>query len=169
MFKSNLSITALFLSAFMLMSLTGDHAKVLPSVIVKTLDGKSVNIQDYGVNGKLTVLSFWATWCSPCKRELDAIADLYPEWQENYDVEVLAITIDNARALAKVRPLVEQKGWEYEILSDAKQELQRALNFQAIPQTFLVDKEGNIVYDHTGYAPGDELELEDHIIEIAGK
>ena len=74
----------------------------LPAVNVKTMEGKSVNIQDLVGNGKITVISFWATWCSPCKRELDAIADIYPDWQEEFDVELLAVTIDDARGVAKV-------------------------------------------------------------------
>ncbi len=141
----------------------------LPSVEVRTLDGQTVNIQDYAKEGKLTVLSFWATWCSPCKKELDAIADLYPFWQDDYDVEFIAVTIDTQRQLAKVKPMVESKGWAYTILSDANQELQNALNFQTIPQTFVVDQNGQIVYSHSGYVPGDEYELEDKLKKLAGK
>ncbi len=140
--------------------------KSLPDVAIKNLEGKTVNIQDYAKNGKITILSFWATWCSPCKKELDAISDVYEEWQEDYDVELIAITVDTRRALAKVKPMVETKGWEFEILSDVNQELQQALNFQVVPQTFVLDKEGNIVYDHSGYVPGDEFELEDKIIDL---
>ena len=146
-----------------------EATRQLPDVNVRTLDGKSINIQEYAKNGKITVISFWATWCAPCKRELDAISELYPEWTENYDVEVLAISTDNARALSKVRPLVEQKGWEFEVLSDSKQELQRALNFQAIPQTFLINQAGEIVSQHEGYKPGDEYHLEDEIKKLSGK
>ncbi len=141
--------------------------KAVPSVNVKTLDGKTVDIQDYAKNGKITVLSFWATWCSPCKKELDAIADLYPDWVEEYDMELLAITIDTRRALAKVGPMVESKNWEYTVLSDANQELQQALNFQTVPHTIVIDKDGNIAYSHSGYVPGDEYELEDKIKELA--
>ncbi len=141
--------------------------KTLPDIEVKTLDGKSVNIQSYGENGKITILSFWATWCSPCKRELDAISELYPEWVDSYNVELIAITTDDARALSKVKPLVAQKGWEFEILSDSKRQLQQALNFQAIPQTFVINKDGHIVSQHEGYKPGDEYELEDEIKKLA--
>ena len=119
--------------------LTTSLAAQLPDIDVKTLDGKSVNIQQYANDGKITVLSFWATWCSPCKRELDALADLYPDWQEDYNVEIVAVTIDNARALPKVKPMVSTKGWEYTILSDANEELRRAMNFQSVPMTFLLD------------------------------
>ena len=138
----------------------------LPNVNVKTLSGETVSIKDYVGNDKVTIISFWATWCSPCKRELDAISEIYPDWQEEYNVELVAVTIDDARSLAKVPSLIETKGWEYTILADEKRELQKALNFQTIPQTFLVDKSGKIVYKHNGYNPGDEYELEEEIKKL---
>ncbi|MFN7119702.1 MAG: peroxiredoxin family protein [Saprospiraceae bacterium] len=143
--------------------------KAIPSVEVKTLDGKTVNIQDITKNGKIVVLSFWATWCKPCQLELDAMIDLYEDWKEQYNVEIVAVTIDTQRALPKVGPMVETKGWQYTILSDANQQLKNALNFQTIPQTFLLDANGNVVYEHSGYVPGDEYELEKKILEVAKK
>ncbi len=142
--------------------------KSVPSVELKTLDGKNVNIQKILQGDKIVVLSFWATWCKPCQLELDAMADLYEEWQEAYNVEIVAVTIDTQRALPKVLPMVETKGWAYTILSDANQNLKNALNFQTIPQTFLLDASGNIVYEHSGYVPGDEYELEKKIKALAG-
>ena len=130
---------------------------------------KTVNIKDFVGKGKITVVSFWATWCSPCKRELDAIAEIYPDWQEEYDMEMIAVTIDDARGVAKVPAMVASKGWEYIVLSDSKQELQRALNFQTVPQTFLLNGAGEIIYTHSGYSPGDEYELEEKIKAAAGK
>lgn len=161
-----LTIAALF--AFGLATFA-QEGKSIPSVEVKTLDGQTLDIRQYAEDGKITILSFWATWCSPCKKELDAIADLYGFWQEEYDAELVAITIDTQRALAKVKPMVEAKGWTYTILSDPNQQLRNALNFQTIPQTFVLDKEGNIVYNHNGYVPGDEYELEDKLKELTGK
>lgn len=165
----HLLFTLLIAIAALNTSSLADEARTLPEVYVKKLNGQSVNIQTYGQNGKVTILNFWATWCTPCKRELDAITELYPEWQEEYNAEVVAITIDNARAFAKVGPMVNQKGWPFEILSDVNQELQQALNFQAVPQTFVVDTNGEIVYEHTGYKPGDEYNLEDLLKKLAGK
>lgn len=143
--------------------------KRLPNVTIADLQGKSVNIQEYVANGKTTIISFWATWCAPCKRELDAISELYPTWAAEYNTTLVAITIDNARALTQVKPLIEEKGWGFDVLVDSKQELQQALNFQAIPQTYVIDKDGNIVYEHSGYTPGDEYELEKFIKTLAGK
>ena len=143
--------------------------KAFPTASLKSLDGKTVSTDDFAKNGKITVISFWATWCSPCKKELDAIADIYPDWVEAYDMELIAVTIDTRRALSKVGPMVEQKGWEYTVLSDVNQELMQALNFQSVPMTYLLDTEGNIVYKHNSYVPGDEYELEDKIKALASK
>lgn len=94
---------------------------------------------------------------------MDTIDKMYSKWQKDYDMELVAVTVDNARALPKVSDMVKQKGWNYVILSDAKQELQKALKFQTVPQTFLINKKGEIVYAHSGYKSGDEHELENKI------
>ncbi|MBK8515017.1 MAG: TlpA family protein disulfide reductase [Saprospiraceae bacterium] len=162
-------ITKTFFSSLIFiisLSLIGSN-NPFPSVNIKTLDGKPVNTSDYTSKGKITIVSFWATWCTPCKRELDAVNDLYSEWVEKYDIQLLAITIDDARGLAKVPAMVQTKGWEFTVLADSKQELQQSLNFQTIPQTFLLNQKGEIVYAHNGYNPGDELELEKKISELS--
>lgn len=141
----------------------------MPSVALKTLNGESVDITDYTSKGKITVVSFWATWCKPCQKELEAVSEVYPDWVEAYDMQLVAVTIDTRRQLAKVAPLVESKGWEFDILSDANQGMRNALNFQSIPYTILLDKNGNIVYEHSGYLPGDEYELEEKIKALAEK
>lgn len=145
------------------LSISAVGQQTLPSVNLKTLDGQAVDLKDYAQEGQVLVISVWATWCAPCKKELDAIADLYPEWQSKYNVELLAITIDTQRQLAKVKPMIATKGWEYTFLSDANNQLRTVMGVQSIPQTFLVDQSGKIVYSHTGYSPGDEYELENQI------
>lgn len=146
------------------------HAqKKLPSVEIKTLDGQTVDLLDYIDDQPLTVLSFWATWCTNCKKELNAIAPIYPDWQEDFDLQLIAVTIDDQRSLPKARPVVETSGWEYVILSDANQKLMQSLNFRAIPQTFVIDQAGNILYEHTGYTPGAEFDLEDFLRETVKK
>ncbi len=158
--------TTLLLAFFAATFLFG-QAKTLPSANVKTLEGQTLNVQELGKSGKITVISFWATWCSPCKKELDAIADYYDEWKEKYGIELIAMSVDDARTQAKVAAMVEEKGWEYRILIDAAKEFSTAANVGSVPFTMLIDKNGNIVFEHTGYAPGDELELEEKIKELS--
>ena len=152
-------LTPLFLS-FILLSFSSNNKK-FPSADLKDLNGKTVKTDEFVNNGKITVVSFWATWCVPCQREMDIYNEVYEEWTKKYRVEFVAITIDNARQLAKVKPLVAQKQWPFIILSDKNQELMKTLSFQFVPQTFILDCDGNIVFDHSGFKPGDEYEMED--------
>ncbi len=141
----------------------------LPDITVKNVDGEDVNLQDYGTNGKITIISFWATWCKPCIKELKNINELLEDWEEEYDVELVALSVDDSRNAVKVKPTVNAFNWDFEILLDPNGEVQRAMNVANPPVTFLIDQNGNIVYTHTGYVEGDEFELEEHIIELTKK
>ncbi len=138
----------------------------VPSTSIKDLKGRTVDIASFVGNDQITILTFWASWCAPCKKELDNIADFYPDWQEEYDVELVAITIDASQDISKAQTLVASRAWEYTILADPNQELMRALNFQTIPQTFLVDQQGKVVYIRAGYVDGDEYKLEEEIKKL---
>jgi peroxiredoxin len=153
------------LAATLLFSNISTDGGKFPTAQLKNLAGENIEISDITAKHKKTIISFWASWCKPCKNEMDAVAELYEDWQEEYDVEFVAITIDNARGLAKVPSIIATKDWNYTFLSDTNQELMQALNFQTIPQTFVVDQEHNIIYSHNGYTPGDEFELEDVLKE----
>ena len=148
-------------------SFTAFCQKALPSIDIKTLEGKTINSQKLGKSGKVTVLSFWATWCGPCKKEMDEISPKYGDWQKKYNMELIAISIDNAQNLSKVKPLAAQKGWKYMVLSDVNSQFLQNLGGQTVPYTNLLDKKGVIVYEHNGYKPGDEIELEKKIAEYA--
>jgi cytochrome c biogenesis protein CcmG, thiol:disulfide interchange protein DsbE len=154
-------------TALFVVALLNAQNKSLPAVNVNTLEGQQVHVADLGKSGKITVISFWATWCSPCKKELDAVKDYYEEWREKYDMELIAISVDDSRTKAKVPAMVAEKGWEYKILVDTNREFQQAANITSVPYTFLLDQKGNIVFEHMGYAPGDELELEEKIKALA--
>ncbi|MBL4604640.1 MAG: TlpA family protein disulfide reductase [Flavobacteriaceae bacterium] len=136
--------------------------KTIPNVNVTTSKGKIVNIQNEIPKDKITIISFWATWCVPCINELDAINEVYSEWQKEVNVELIAISVDDARTQKRIKPMVNGKEWEYKILLDKNQELKRALNISAVPHTIVI-KDGKIIYRHSGYTPGDEDDLLDFI------
>ena len=95
--------------------------------------------------------------------------DYYEDWQKDYDMELVAISVDDARSAAKVPAMVKEKGWKYRVLLDPSKELQTVANIQSVPYTFVLDQKGNIVFEHTGYTPGDELELEELFKELKKK
>lgn len=137
--------------------------KSLPNANVKTLEGQTLNIQDLGKSGKITIISFWAIWCSPCRKELDAINEYYEEWQKKYDVDVVAVSIDDARTVANVRGVVEKHGWPFRVILDTQREFMQAMNVTNPPYSMLLNQKGEVVFEHIGYTPGDELELEEKI------
>lgn len=135
-------------------------AQSVPAVTVKTINGENIDFASVIEPGKLTVISFWATWCGPCIKELQAIDLRYEEWQELYNMKLVAVSIDDSRNVKKVKPKVLGEGWQYQIILDENQDLARAMNVNNPPMTFIVDAEGKIVYSHQGYTPGAEDDLE---------
>lgn len=133
----------------------------LPSVQLKTLDGKAVDSATLSNDGKPFVISFFATWCKPCNRELKAISEMYPDWQEETGIKLYAVSLDQGQNINKVKPLVDAEGWEYEILLDPNSDLSRSLGIQMIPHVLIIDGDGNIAESRSGYTDGSE----EHIIE----
>lgn len=158
------SLLTLLLTAFALnTAIAEDTASLkasLPAVQVKTLDGKSVNIQDMVVRGHITILFFWETFCGPSLKGLDNIFDNYDDWQKAYHCDLLGINQDDARNASKVKPLVNGRGWPFTFITDENKDLARALNIPNCPYLLLLDQNGKIVYRHSGFAEGFETELE---------
>jgi cytochrome c biogenesis protein CcmG/thiol:disulfide interchange protein DsbE len=141
----------------------------VPAVVVQDMKGAKVNTSTWSNDGKPMIINFWATWCAPCKRELNAINDLYPDWQKETGVKLMAISIDDARSMNRVAPYVNGQAWDYEVYLDPNGDLKRALNVNNVPHTFLVDGKGNIVWQHNNYEPGDEKELYEQVKEAGGE
>ena len=153
----------LFLACFLCYNAAFSQITI-PNITLNTLNGKSVKIQDEISKDKITILSFWASWCVPCINELDAISEVYEDWQEDFNLELIAISTDDARTQKRIRPMVNGKGWPYKILLDKNQELKRALNISTLPQIIIL-KDSKIIYIHSGYSPGVEDEFYDIIKE----
>jgi len=176
----------LFVLLFAVMVVSGLHAQQktdLPNITVKDLNGKDVNVSSLlSKNGNAAglaasakkgfsagspiVLTFWATWCGPCIKEHNALDEVYADWQEETGVKIYAVSIDDSRTTAKVKPFVEGKGWDFEILLDPNGDLKRAMNVNNPPHTFLFDGNGKMVYQHTGYIDGSEEELYEEILKL---
>lgn len=138
---------------------TASAQKELPNLSLKSLDNKSFNIKsDFTEKDKVYVYIFWATWCAPCIQELDAINDVYADWKNDLNMEIIAVSIDDARTGKRVKPMVNGRAWEYTILLDTNQDLKRSLSIANPPYTIVV-KNGKIVSEQAGHAPGSENEF----------
>lgn len=139
----------------------------LPSTTLKTLSGSNTTLKEIAAVDDLIVVSLWATWCVPCKNELDAVAEVYDDWVSETGVKYYAVSIDDSRTAKRVKPMINGKGWEFEILLDENSDLKRAFGVSTVPFTIII-KSGEIVYKHTGYTPGYEDELYDMIVALKG-
>jgi len=137
----------------------------IPSIDLKTMEGEAFNTSEISNDGKPIIITFWATWCKPCIKEHDAINNVYEDWVDETGLKLYAISIDNARSSKSVMPMVNGKAWEFDVLLDENSDFKRAMNVNVPPHTFIVNGEGEIVWQHVGYLDGDEIEY----IEVVEK
>ena len=141
-------------------------AQTLPDVKVENQEGKVVSIREV-VDGTPMIISFWSTTCKPCIMELNAINNNLPDWLEEVDMKVVAVSVDDARTVSRARAMTQGQGWDdYTCVYDKNQDLKRAMNVSLTPHTFVVDGNGNIIASHSGYTPGSEQKLFEEIKAI---
>jgi len=153
-------------SLFFTISLLSAQDAQFPDMTIPDLDGNKVDVKALSMEGKPVVLAFWATWCGPCMLELNAINDHIDDWVAETGVKFYGVSVDDSKTVSRVRPLVNGKGWNFDILLDTNNELKRHLNFSTPPYVVVV-KDGNVVYKHLGYQPGAEEELYEKIKEYS--
>jgi len=147
----------------------GLSAQNIPSADVKKLSGQVVNTSNFSNDGKPIVISFWATWCKPCVKELNAYNDYYMDWKDETGVRIVAISTDDTRSSGRVAPYVNARGWQFDVFLDENGDFKRAMNVANVPHTFLLNGNGEIVWQHTSYVDGDEEELYDKLLELTEK
>jgi len=146
---------------------TCSWAQTLPTVQLKNMAGESISTGDLVTEGSPTLICFWATWCSPCKRELNNYAELYEDWQDETGVNIIAVSIDDQRSIRRVTPYVNSVLWDYDVLLDPNKDFARAMQVVNVPHTFLVNGDGDIVWQHNNYSDGDEEEVYEQLLKWA--
>ncbi len=150
--------------------LTAMQAQELPETQIKNLDnGKKVAFNESFEKGKVTLISFWATWCVPCKKEIKNVSLKLKDWKKEADFNYMTVSIDEARAEGLARTYAKAQGWDFPYFIDGNADLKRSLNFQSVPYTMIIDKNGKIAFTHTGYQEGGEAEVFEKIKELSKK
>ena len=143
------------------------QTRKLPSIDVKGTDGKKINTSTFANDGKPIVICFWATWCTPCKKELNEIAEVYSDWQKETGVKLITISIDDSKTSVKVKPYVDSKSWDYEVYLDVNSDFKRAMNVVNVPHTFVLNGSGEIVWENNVYTEGGVVKLHDILAKVA--
>lgn len=154
------------------LTLSAVHAQnsELPNTEIQNFNAQKVPFKSIVQPGKITLISFWATWCKACKHEIHNIGKNLKQWQSEVpEFDFITISQDESKNVANAKAYATAQGWEFPTYLDPNSDLSRSLNFQTIPFTLIIDQNGKIVYQHSGYKKGDEIVLFEKIKEIAGK
>ncbi len=138
----------------------------LPSVTIKTTDGQQFSTINIKNAGKPVILCFWKTCCKPPENLLEALAEVYEDWKTKTGVIIYAVSVDDTRSSSRVKSFTESKAWEFEVLLDPNSDFKRAMNVNALPHLFLIDGEGQIVWQKILYEPGMETEVEKELMKL---
>lgn len=116
---------------------------------------------------QLTIIDFWATWCSPCIKALPKLNEIYNKYQKN-GVHFIGLNIDGPRNNAKIKPFIRAHKITYPVLKDPNSQLASRLNIINVPTLLIINSENQIVYRHQGYRSGDEKIIEAEIKRLLG-
>lgn len=151
----------------MLMAAPAAYAGPASDFTLRNVDGQPTTLSS--LKGKVVVLSFWATWCGPCKEEMPHLDKMYKELKDR-GLVVLSISADDARTASQVKPFIMRSGYTFPVLLDKDSAVITTYNAQkTLPFTVVIDKQQQVAHVHSGFNPGDEAQLRAKVLELLAK
>ena len=158
--KLKTSMIGLLFGIFAASSLASSdlEGRPAPDFALKSSTGVNLRLSEY--RGDVVMINFWATWCGPCRQEMPLLEELYGRYQRvGFNLLGVNIDDDSGRAMR----MAEELGVSFPVLFDARKEVSKLYEVEAMPVTVLVDREGTVRYVHHGYKPGYEEKYLDQI------
>lgn len=139
-----------------------------PSTTVQTATGSSIAFNKIAPAGQVTLVSFWANWCIPCKKEIKTINEKMDSWkQQGAKFSYVLVSVDDAKSIDGAKAYISKQGYKIPAYYDTNQSLKKAIGFQNVPFTAIVDKKGNIVYTHSGFDADAEAKILQKLKELS--
>ena len=156
----------LILFLFLLFITSSSKAQIYSDFTLENLDGEEVTLSELLENGPV-MISFWALWCVPCKEEMKKMNPIYNKYKDQ-GFEYLAINQDNQKSIAKVKSYISANDYDFTVLLDTDMKVFEAYGSSdlGIPYSLLINSDKEIVATHLGYVTGDEVKIEEEIIEV---
>ena len=143
--------------------LSADEGK-LPILKLKDFNNKRVDLSSFHVDGPVAI-NAWNMSCEPCKKEMKYLNDFHLKYKDQ-GFKFVSVNIDSPRSMSKVKSYLKSMKWDFPVLSDPRAEFFRKTGGKVMPYLLLVNKDGSIYKRHVGFNPGEEVVLEEEIVEM---
>jgi cytochrome c biogenesis protein CcmG/thiol:disulfide interchange protein DsbE len=151
----------ILVTLILFLSLAGKSFAQTSDFDLQDTDGNSVKLSSLLAKGPV-MLQFWATWCVPCKDEMKALNELWSKYKDSGFVYV-AVSIDDNKSTAKVKPYIESKGYKFTVVFDTDLNVFNSFGGENPPFSVLINKKGSVIKTYTGYLQGDDAKVEQDI------
>jgi len=153
------AILAVLSIALLLAAKTSPAAEpkpVAPNWQLRDINGKPINLADF--KGKVVILDFWATWCPPCRQEIPGFVTLQRKYQDK-GLVIIGVSLDQ-QGPGVVKPFVRELGMNYPVVMGDEKIVSDYGGIEAIPTTFIIDRQGEVVTAHQGFTDNATFEAE---------
>ncbi len=154
-------VTAILLLCFFIGS--SQNNEILPDIQIYNQKGKKVKLHKSLQEDKISVISFWATWCKPCLSELRSYSTNYENWKEDLNLEIYTIAVEDPIMMDKARSYAEMHNWDFQQFYDERAQATKTFGFENLPYTLVYAPDKSLIYSSNNYLQGDEQKLEDAV------